>query len=281
MNSYTRLYAVFGKPVRHSKSPAIHNFAFRHHGINAAYLAFEIDDIKKGIEAVKTLNIQGASITIPFKESIMNYLDRIDEEALSIGAVNTLINKEGKLEGYNTDHAAAIEPLKPFGIKGKKVCIIGAGGAARAIAFGISKEKGQLIILNRDPNKGEKLAEKYQADFIPLNDSGKDKDRDKNRDKDRLKKIQADILINTTPLGMSPNVNETPLETPFPAKYLKPGTIVMDIVYTPVKTRLLTEAESQGCTIIDCLSMFLHQGAAQFRLWTEIKPDIELLRNVL
>jgi shikimate dehydrogenase len=273
MNSYTRLYAVFGKPVRHSKSPAIHNFAFRHHGINAAYLAFEIDDIKKGIEAVKTLNIQGASITIPFKESIMNYLDRIDEEALSIGAVNTLINKEGKLEGYNTDHAAALEPLKPFGIKGKKVCIIGAGGAARAIAFGISKEKGQLLIINRDPNKGEKLAEKYQADFIPLNDSA--------GDKNRLKSIQADILINTTPLGMSPNINETPLETPFPAKYLKPGTIVMDIVYTPVKTRLLTEAESQGCTIIDGLSMFLHQGAAQFRLWTEIKPDIELLRNVL
>jgi shikimate dehydrogenase len=265
INSYTRLYAVFGNPIQHSQSPIIHNFAFGLHSLNAVYLAFKIDNIKEGIAAIKTLNIQGASITIPFKESIMDYLDRIDKEAQFIGAVNTLVNREGNLEGYNTDHAAAIEPLRPFGIKGKKVCIIGAGGAARAIAFGISGEKGKLVITNRNIPKGEKLAEKYNADFIPLNDRA------------GIKKIQADILINTTPVGMAPNINETP----FPAEYLKPNTIVTDIVYTPAKTRLLAEAKTRGCKTIDGLSMFLYQGAAQFELWTGIKPDIKLMRNAL
>ena len=269
IDSYTKLYAVFGKPVRHSQSPAIHNCAFRHYNINAVYLAFEINNIKEGIAAIKTLNIQGASITLPFKKDIINYLDHIDEEALAVGAVNAVVNRAGKLEGYNTDLSAAIQSLKDFGsqfsIKGKKVCIIGAGGAAQTIAFGINKEKGQLTIINKNTQKGEKLAEKYNADFIPLSNI------------DRIKQLQTDILINATPVGMSPNINETP----FPADYLTPNTIVMDIIYTPLKTRLLTEAQARGCATINGLPMFLHQGAAQFRLWTGISPDVELMRKGL
>ena len=149
INSDSDLYCIFGNPVRHSKSPAIHNEWFKHYNINAAYLAFEVNDISNAITAMKTLNIQGASVTLPFKESVMDCLDHIDENALQIGAVNTIINKNGILSGFNTDFKAAIKPLKSFGIKNKKVCIIGAGGAAKAVAYGIKKNRGNLTIINR------------------------------------------------------------------------------------------------------------------------------------
>lgn len=265
IDSHTRLFCVFGNPVRHSKSPDIHNVNFQHYNMNAVYLAFEIDNISKAIAAMKTLNIKGASVTIPFKESIMKFLDWIHEDAVAIGAVNTVINTDGKLLGYNTDHMAAILPLIPFGIQGKTVCIIGAGGAAQAVAYGIQKENGRLVIINRNKERGERLASKYAADFIPMEEAG------------RIKSVQADIIINTTSLGMSPHMDVTP----FPTANLNHRMIVMDIVYTPLKTKLLYEAQNRGCKIIDGLSMFLHQGAAQFKLWTGETPDIELMRNVI
>ncbi|MFA5902414.1 MAG: shikimate dehydrogenase [Desulfobacula sp.] len=263
INSFTQLYGVFGNPVRHSKSPIIHNFIFQYHNINAVYLAFEPDLILKGIGAIKALNIKGASITLPFKESIIDHLDWIDEDAAAIGAVNTVVNKEGFLQGFNTDYKAAVEPLKSFGIKGKKICIIGAGGAAQAVAFGIHKEKGHLVIVNRNIKRGETLAEKYNADFYPFDD------------KESLHKIQPDILINTTPVGMTPNISDLS----FPLEHLNHTMIVMDIIYNPLKTRLLYEAQTKGCTTIDGLAMFLHQGAHQVKLWTGVNPDIELMRK--
>jgi len=265
IDSFTALYGIFGNPVKHSQSPIIHNFAFQYHNINAVYLAFEPDGISKSIEAIKNLNIKGASITLPFKESIIDHLDWVEEDAAAIGAVNTVINKEGFLQGFNTDYKAAVEPLKPFGIRGKKVCVIGSGGAAQAVAYGIYKGKGNLVIVNRNKKRGETLAAKYDADFFLLDD------------KENLHKIQPDILINTTPIGMSPNI----FDLSFSLDYLNEHTIVMDIIYTPLKTRLLNEAQSKGCTVIDGLAMFLHQGAHQFRLWTGITPDIELMRKTV
>ncbi len=265
IDSFTEVYGVFGNPVRHSKSPLIHNFAFQYYNLNAVYLAFEPEGIAKSMEAVRALNIKGASITLPFKESVMEHLDWIDEDATALGAVNTVVNKEGVLQGFNTDYRAAVEPLNPFGIQGKKVCIIGAGGAAQAVVYGIFKENGRLVIVNRNEKKGEILAEKYRADFIPLDD------------KDGLLQIQPDILINTTPVGMTPNISDLS----FPLEPLKPETLVMDIIYTPLKTRLLLGAQSKGCPTIDGLAMFLHQGAHQFRLWTGINPDIELMRKAV
>ena len=265
MDSTTQLYGIFGNPVRHSKSPLIHNACFQTHHINAVYLAFKIDDISKGIIAMKTLNIKGASITLPFKESIMDHLDWIDADAAAIGAVNTVLNQDGKLLGFNTDFKAAVAPLKPFGIKGKTVCIIGAGGAAQAVAYGLNKESSKLIIVNRNLKRGASLAQKYQAEFIPM---------------DRVEgkiKIPADIIINTTSIGMQPGVECLS----FPSSLLNSNMIVMDIVYTPLTTKLLSEAEKKGCTTIDGLSMFLHQGAAQFELWTHISPDIKLMRSVI
>ena len=259
INSNTQLYCIFGNPVKHSQSPVIHNAFFQQHNINAVYLAFEIDEISKAVTALKTFNIKGASITIPFKESIMDHLDWIDEDALNIGAVNTVKNKDGKLLGYNTDHNAAIIPLKPFGIKNKKICLIGAGGAAQAIAYGIRKERGNLVITNRNRERGEKLALKFHADFISQDDLNS------------LDTINADIIINTTPIGMTPDI----ADLSFPLNLLNPKMVVMDIVYTPIKTKLLLEARKKGCKTIDGLSMFMHQGVAQFKLWTGTTPDVK------
>ncbi|NOX32525.1 MAG: shikimate dehydrogenase [Deltaproteobacteria bacterium] len=265
IDSKTQIYCVFGNPVRHSKSPVIHNALFCKHNINAAYLAFEINKISDGIKAIRTLNIKGVSVTIPFKESIMDYLNLVDEDAMNIGAVNTIINNDGKLTGINTDYKAAAAPLKPFGIKDKKVCIIGAGGAAQAVAFGIHKNKGDLIIINRNEKRGQSLALKYNAGFIPMARIEKTSD------------IRADIIINTTSIGMSPDIENLA----FPSALLKPHMVVMDIVYNPLETKLLSEAKKRGCITIDGLSMFIHQGAAQFKAWTGIRPDIGFMRKVL
>ncbi len=265
IDSNTQLYGIFGNPIGHSKSPLIHNACFQQHQINAVYLAFEIDEISKGITAMRTLNIKGASVTIPFKESIMAHLDWIENDALNIGAVNTVVNQKGKLLGFNTDCKAAVTPLKSFGIKDKKICIVGAGGAAHAVAYGLHKEKGHLVIINRNQKRGERLAQKYQADFIPM---------DKVKTK---KKINADIVINTTSIGMHPDVETLS----FPSHHINSDMVVMDIVYAPLRTMLLIEAQKKGCTTIDGLSMFLYQGAAQFKLWTGISPDIKLMYNAV
>ncbi len=258
IDSKSDLYCIFGNPVEHSKSPAIHNAWFEHYKINAVYTAFKVNNISHAITAMKTLNIKGASITIPFKESVMEYLDHIDENALNIGAVNTIINKDGKLAGFNTDFMAAIKPLKPFGIKNKKVCILGAGGAAQAVAHGINKNQGKLIIINRSIQRGKQLALKYNAQFISMHEIN------------QKKELKADIVINTTSIGMYPA--DKIENCPFPPHLLNHKMIVMDIIYNPLNTKLLSHAHNKGCTTINGVSMFMHQGAAQFKLWTGITP---------
>jgi len=263
INASTDLYCVLGSPVSHSQSPLVHNISFRKNKINAVYLAFEPPDIAAAILAIRTLGIKGASITIPFKETIMAYLDELDPQAKEIGAVNTVVNKDGRLLGYNTDSQAAVNPLIPHNIKGKSICIIGAGGAARAVAHGIAKQGGHLIITNRSHKKGADLVDKVKGRFMPL---------------DQIKSIQADVVINTTSCGMAPLHLE---DFPFPAQNLTPGMVVMDIVYTPLNTRLLSVARKKGCTTIDGLSMFVAQAAAQFELWTGIKPDTQAMRDAV
>ncbi len=262
INAATQLYGVMGSPVSHSQSPLVHNRAFAHQGINAVYLAFEPPDAKSCINAIRSLNIKGASITIPFKAGVMDYLDWIDPEAGDMGAVNTIVNDRGSLLGYNTDSKAAVDPLKPFGIAGKTVCIVGAGGAARAVAFGIWKNKGRLVIVNRTAQTGMDLAGQYQGRFCPLQD---------------ISQIQADILINTTSIGMAPAVDQAPV----PLSWLRPEMVVMDVVYTPPDTRLIQAARQRGCHVVDGLAMFIAQAAAQFKLWTGIEPDQHQMRTAL
>ena len=204
----TALFGLFGKPVSHSMGPLIHNTLFNRMDIDAVYLAFDIENIEKGVEAIKTLGIKGVSVTIPHKVSIMDYLDEIDPMAQKIGAVNTVLNKGGHLFGCNTDCKGAITPLKEITpIKDRKVLIFGAGGAARAVAFGIADEGGIITIVNRDQSKAESLSRQVGGTFLPydqLNPS-------------LLNQIHGvsysdvDIVINCTSLGMHPNVDRSPL----------------------------------------------------------------------
>lgn len=262
-NSYTELYGVFGDPISHSLSPAMHNRGFSHLGCNAVYLAFRVKDIRSAVAGIRALGIKGVSVTIPHKVSIMEYLDELDEMAKDIGAVNTVVNKDGKLSGYNSDCLGAIAALsEKTDIRGKTAAIIGAGGAARAIGFGIRSERGNVTILNRSADKGERLANDIGAEFCPLSE---------------IKKTKCQILINTTPLGMTPNIDTTPV----PANCLEKEMVVMDIVYNPLKTRLLKDAEAAGCTVIDGLAMFVYQGAFQFELWTGKTAPTDIMREAV
>jgi len=263
INTDTFLFAVLGDPISHSLSPVMHNQAFAEIGYNGIYLAFRVQNIGAAVSGIRALDIKGASITIPHKVSIMTFLDQIDDTAKKIGAVNTLINRQGVLVGYNSDCIGATKALSDkTTIKDKDVVIIGAGGAARAIGFGIISEGGRVTVLNRSTVKGEELARDLGADFQPLSN---------------LKNINCQILINTTPVGMTPHTDAIPVN----GKDIKRSMVVMDIVYNPLKTRLLKEAENIGCKTIDGLAMFVYQGAFQFELWTGAKAPIEVMKKAV
>jgi shikimate dehydrogenase len=214
------------------------------------------------LQGIRGMNIRGASVTIPFKVAVMEYLDDIDDDALKIGAVNTIINENGRLTGYNTDWLGLILTLKEASVKGKTFVIIGAGGTARAAAYGIMKEGGFPIIANRTPEKGKILSGRLNCPFYPLAEIGR---------------IKADGLINTTPVGMYPSRDKSPVK----ASALAGFRYVMDVIYNPLKTKLLIEAEKQGCHVFSGLDMFVNQGARQLRLWTGVEPPRPLMKKVI
>ena len=263
INSKTSLYCVLGDPISHSLSPVMHNSAFMHTGYNGAYLAFNVKDIKAAVTGIKGLNIKGASITIPHKLTVMEHLDEIDETAKKIGAVNTIINRDGKLYGSNTDCLGATNALlERTEIKNKDVVLIGAGGAARAIGFGILAQGGKLTIINILEDEGELLAKDLGVNYYPLS---------------YFNKLDCNILINATPLGMAPDTNAMAVE----ANYINQEMVVMDIVYNPLETRLLKEAKKAGCVTVNGVSMFVHQGVAQFEIWTGEKAPVEVMRKAV
>ncbi len=263
IDANTSLYAVFGDPVSHSLSPIMHNEAFSHVGHNGIYLAFRIKEIGHAISAVRALDIQGISITLPHKVSVMAFLDELDETAEKVGAVNTIINQEGILKGYNSDGMGAIRALsEKTSIRGKEIIIIGAGGAARAIGFGIIAHGGNLTVTNRSRDRGELLAKDLGVGFCPFSE---------------ISKRKYQILINATPLGMFPGTDVMPIRR----KDLGKEMVVMDIVYNPLKTRLLKEAEDIGCVTVDGVSMFIYQGAFQFELWTGKEAPVGVMKKVV
>ena len=262
MNTITttsRLYCIFGSPVGHSLSPAIHNAAFAFHGIDAVYLAFEPRDIAGAVGSVRALDIQGASVTIPFKESILPHLDWVDPLAEKIGAVNTLVNEGGILKGYNTDLRAAVDPLDAHGIQGKEVLVLGAGGAAKAVAHGIQDRGGRVTIANRSSKAGEELARACGGRYFPMDDA---------------QSLRPEMIINTTPVGM----DKTP-GLSCPPDCMEHRPVVMDVVYTPRRTQLIELAREKGCPTVDGLAMFVSQAAAQFEHWTGIKPENEKMKS--
>ena len=263
IDTQTSLYGLIGNPVAQSLSPAMHNQAFAATGCNAVYLAFSVTDVDGALHSMKAMNICGLSVTLPHKVTVMEYLDDIDGTAAKIGAVNTIVNTGYKLTGYNTDSQGAVAALQAHTqIDGKSMAIIGAGGAARAVGFGLAPKAGQLTILNRTRKSGERLAADLQADFLPLNECQPER---------------YEILINTTPIGMHPDTDASPL-----AKEVIPGElVVMDIVYNPLQTRLVKEATERGCRTISGLDMFVFQGAHQFELWTGQKAPVEVMRRAV
>ena len=268
INRETTLYGIIGNPVSHSMSPAIHNAAFTEKGINNIYVPLKITDIDTFMRECRKIDFQGFSVTIPHKESVLPLLDDLDPNARRIGAINTIVNRNGKLTGYNTDCMAAVMGLEcslketDEILNNKKVSIIGAGGAARAIAFGL-KEKGcDITIFNRTTERAEKLSHDVKCKFESF---------------EEIHQIDSDILVNTTSIGMFPNVDQTPV----PKNILKEGMIVFDAVYNPIETRLLQDAKENGCHTVNGLSMFINQAAEQFRLWTDIDAPIELMTKVV
>ena len=263
IDNNTKLFGVFGNPVAHSLSPAMHNRAFAATGYKGVYLPFHIEEIDAAVAAIRTLGIRGVSVTLPHKVTVMEGLDRLDPLAERIGAVNTIVNTDGILTGYNTDCFGAVSALVQYAdIKGKDVAIIGAGGAARAIGWGVADAGGKVVVVNRSVEKGEQLAHDLSAAFIAL---------------DGIDELAADILVNTTPVGMHPNIGDLPV----PASVFRRGMLAMDIVYTPLKTEFLKQAQAAGSRIIDGLTMFVLQGARQFELWTGLDAPVEVMREAV
>lgn len=259
----TAVYAVIGDPVSHSLSPVMHNRAFAHIGHNGVYVPFRVTDIQAAVTGIRALDIKGVSVTIPHKVSVMAHLDEVNAEAEKIGAVNTILNRDGRLIGYNSDYLGAVKALSDdTDVQGQTVVIIGAGGAARAIGFGILRAGGKVVILNRSPHKGKRLADDLGADFTLLSE---------------CRKVEGQILINTTPVGMFPHAEKMPLD----AELLRPELTVMDIIYNPLKTLLLKEAEKIGCRTIGGLAMFVQQGAFQFELWTGENAPIDVMTTAV
>lgn len=261
VDSETRLYCLIGNPVAKSLSPILHNAAFRALGINAIYLAFCVSDPAAAVQGIRSLPIHGVSITIPHKTVILPYVDDLEPLAQAMGAVNTLYWQEERLIGANTDGLGAVLALKEkTELYGRRCLILGAGGAARAIAFALKTEGCHVVLTNRTGEKGRRLAEEIGVDWVPFGEFIRDK---------------ADILIQATSVGMYPDAEESLV----PRQSLASFPVVMDIVYKPLETRLLREARQEGCLAIDGLNMLIYQAAAQFRLWTGKEAPISVMRR--
>jgi shikimate dehydrogenase len=263
INGSTELYGIMGNPVSHSLSPAMHNAAFRHLGLNKVYLPFPVQDAGAAIRGFKSLGVKGVSVTIPHKQAVIDFLDEIDPVAAKIGAVNTLVIDNDRVLGLNTDWLGANAALSQLTtLTGKKVLLLGAGGSARAIGFGLLEAGADLTLASRTPDKGQTLAKALGCPWLALT---------------AIDAVKADILINATSVGMGANCEQTPIAGEALANF----SLVMDIVYAPLETRLLREAQAAGCQTINGLAMLLYQGVAQFERWTGLAAPVEVMRQQL
>lgn len=263
----TKITGLFGFPVEHTLSPAMHNAAFNSLGLDICYLPFKVapEELPNAVRAVRALNLIGVNITVPHKEKVIPLLDKVHEEASFIGAVNTIVNNDGVLTGHNTDGRGFISSLTEKGvlIENKEILVIGAGGASRAISYYLSEKASRLSMYDVDKPKAKTLAgdlNKIRGNVFLL-------DKLENQGK-------PDIIINATPLGLK---KDDPL--PLNPDLITPDTVVCDLIYK--KTKLLQEAENRGAITLDGLGMLLWQGVLAFELWTGIKPPVDLMRQAL
>jgi shikimate dehydrogenase len=262
----TRIIGVFGSPIEHTLSPAMHNAAFGALGLDMCYLPFHVSpmDLADALKSVKALNMAGVNITVPHKENVITLLDSVDEEAAFIGAVNTVVLLEGKLTGYNTDGRGFMNSLSESGISvdGKNIFIIGAGGASRAISYYLSEKTSRLSLFDIDKAKAEKL----------IHDLNKIRSNVSYQTLDNIDKT--DVVINATPLGLR---HEDPL--PFSPDSITSDMVICDLVYK--NTKLLQEAAKKGAKTLDGSGMLLWQGVLAFELWTGVKPPVDVMRDAL
>lgn len=271
-----RVCGIIGEPVEHTMSPVMHNVAFSELGLDYIYLPFLVkkESLKEAIEGMKALNIRGLSVTQPHKVEVMKLLDKIDPLAEKMGTVNTIVNDNGILTGSNTDADGFLRGLLERGIEpaGKNIAVLGAGGASRAVSFILADRGANLVILNRllELHWAESLAERISDNFDVKVDA-----MELTRHNLEIVLGEADILVNTTSVGMSPDIDKTVVDYDL----LKSGLVVYDVIYNPIKTRLLIEAEKAGAVIISGLDMLVYQGVIAFEKWTGQKAPVEVMKE--
>ena len=272
----TIVCGIIGDPIEHTMSPAMHNAAFQTLGLDYTYVPFRVKslELKKAIEGIRGLNLRGLNVTIPHKVAVMQFLDRIDPLAEKIGAVNTIVNDDGILSGYNTDATGFLQTLhdKDVEPEDKKVLLLGAGGAARAIGNVLAGEKARITILNRrqELSWAEDLAHLLTRHYGAKVNIGELTPENLQRAIEGV-----DIVVNSTSLGMSPDDDQTPV----PADLLGASLTVFDVVYNQYETRLLREAKAAGARTINGLEMLVRQGAIAFEKWTGIKAPVDVMRQ--
>ena len=270
----TRICGVIGDPIEHTLSPTMQNAAFNALKLDVAFLAFKVKpaELENAVNGMRALNVRGLNVTMPHKSTVMNFLDRIDLSAQIVNSVNTILNKESKLFGFNTDGVGALKALRENGVepKGRKVLLLGAGGAARAIAYAMAKESDELAVLNRTVKPAQELVKLLEKTANKKIVAGalSPKEIEQNLQ-------DSDILINATSIGMKPKADES-LVSP---KFLRPDLAVMDIVYNPIETKLAKDAKAAGAKVVSGVEMLIYQGAASFEIWTGKSAPVEVMRQ--
>lgn len=264
IDANTKLCCVIGNPIEQSISPLIHNAAYKALGLNYAFLAFKVTDVKKALEGLKAINVAGISVTIPHKLEVLKYVDEVDQIVQKIGAANTIVNKIGKFIAINTDWIGAIKTLEEItNISNKRVALIGAGGAARAIAYGLAKKDARVYVFNRTPSTALQIVKDFKLEG--------------NFSISKINKIRdMDIIINTTSIGMTPNKDSL-----IPINFINSNHIVFDIVFHPKETKLIQYAKAKKATVVYGYKMFLYQAQEQFKLFTGRDIKIEIMERAI
>ncbi len=274
ITAQTKILCVIGYPIEHSMSPIMHNAALQDLELDYAYLAFNVppNRLKEAVKGFKALNVKGISVTIPYKEIIIKFIDEIDSTAQKIGAINTIKNEDGVLIGKNTDAEGGRKAILDAGFEiiGKNILILGAGGVAKAICYSLAKDAKKMVITNRTESRAKKLAMELKKK-INVNAEGT------NNSETTLKREikTTDILINATSVGMYPLIGKSPIEKEILHNQLN----VFDLIYNPLETQLLKDAKVIGCRTLGGLDMLVNQGALAFEWWTNKKPNINLMKN--
>ncbi len=272
INGKAKIIGIIGKNIENSLSPLIHNQIILKHSLNFCYLPFQVAEtnLGKAIQGIKALNIRGVNITFPYKEKVIKFLDEVEESARRIGAVNTIVNNKGILTGYNTDVIGFKKSLQEDGkffTKKKKAVIFGAGGAARAVVYALLEEGiEEICIFNRTLEKAKKIKQDFSS-FFPESSIYVFLLKEENL-KNKIER--AHLIVNTTSLGMPPQIDKTPLPD---EKLFHPDLLVYDLIYHPAKTLFLRQAERAGAKIINGLPMLVYQGIDSFYFWTGLKPE--------